>query len=178
MFSCNLPPALLAEWPGYFTCYCSNTGVEWIPKCGMLVTGGLTLMCYNMFVVGCLTLTCNDMFVAGCSTLTYNDMFVAGCLTFHRQRSTQKTWMPSSVEKSQCHTFFLFLPWMFDYHSLCIEYPLCFTLFANTGINAIICSPFWPSWGLVVLDFQGLVCLHGPGVSQPSQSVTDSSTNS
>ena len=26
MFSCNLPPAPLAEWPGSFTCYCSNTG--------------------------------------------------------------------------------------------------------------------------------------------------------
>ena len=24
-FSCNLPPALLAEWPGSFTCYCGNT---------------------------------------------------------------------------------------------------------------------------------------------------------
>ena len=32
MFSCNLPPALLAEWPGFFTCYCGNTGVERIPK--------------------------------------------------------------------------------------------------------------------------------------------------
>ena len=32
MFSCNLPPALLAEWPGSFTCYCGNTGVERIPK--------------------------------------------------------------------------------------------------------------------------------------------------
>ena len=32
VFSCNLPPALLAEWPGSFTCYCSNTGVERIPK--------------------------------------------------------------------------------------------------------------------------------------------------
>ena len=32
VFSCNLPPALLAEWPGSFTCYCGNTGVEWIPK--------------------------------------------------------------------------------------------------------------------------------------------------
>ena len=30
--SCNLPPALLAEWPGSFTCYCGNTGVERIPK--------------------------------------------------------------------------------------------------------------------------------------------------
>ena len=29
--SCNLPPALLAEWPGSFTCYCGNTGVERIP---------------------------------------------------------------------------------------------------------------------------------------------------
>ena len=28
----NLPPALLAEWPGSFTCYCGNTGVERIPK--------------------------------------------------------------------------------------------------------------------------------------------------
>ena len=28
MFSCNLPPALLAEWPGSFTCYCGNTGRE------------------------------------------------------------------------------------------------------------------------------------------------------
>ena len=28
--SCNLPPALLAEWLGSFTCYCSNIGVEWI----------------------------------------------------------------------------------------------------------------------------------------------------
>ena len=31
VFSCNLPPALLAEWPGSFTCYyCGNTGVEMI----------------------------------------------------------------------------------------------------------------------------------------------------
>ena len=32
VFSCNLPPALLAEWLGSFTCYCGNTGVERIPK--------------------------------------------------------------------------------------------------------------------------------------------------
>ena len=24
VFNCNLPPALLAEWPGSFTCYCSR----------------------------------------------------------------------------------------------------------------------------------------------------------
>ena len=28
MFSCNLPSALLAEWPESFACYCGNTGVE------------------------------------------------------------------------------------------------------------------------------------------------------
>ena len=28
VFRCNLPPALLAEWPGSFTCHCSNMGVE------------------------------------------------------------------------------------------------------------------------------------------------------
>ena len=28
VFGCNLAPALLAEWPGSFTCYCGNTGVE------------------------------------------------------------------------------------------------------------------------------------------------------
>ena len=27
VFRCNLPPALLAEWPGSFTCHCGNTGV-------------------------------------------------------------------------------------------------------------------------------------------------------
>ena len=27
MFRYNLPPAVLAEWPGSFTCHCSNTGV-------------------------------------------------------------------------------------------------------------------------------------------------------
>ena len=32
VFSCNLTPARLAEWPGSFTCYCGNTGVERIPK--------------------------------------------------------------------------------------------------------------------------------------------------
>ena len=32
VFSCHLLPTLLAEWLGSFTCYCSNTGVEWIPK--------------------------------------------------------------------------------------------------------------------------------------------------
>ena len=32
MFRCNLPSTLLAEWPGYFTCYCSNTGVERTPN--------------------------------------------------------------------------------------------------------------------------------------------------
>ena len=30
-FRCNLPPALLAEWPGCFTCHCGNTGVEQTP---------------------------------------------------------------------------------------------------------------------------------------------------
>ena len=28
MFSCNLPSALWADWPGYFMCYCGNTRVE------------------------------------------------------------------------------------------------------------------------------------------------------
>ena len=32
VFSCNLPPALLAEWPGSFTCHCGNTGLERIPE--------------------------------------------------------------------------------------------------------------------------------------------------
>ena len=29
MFSCNLPPAILAEWPGYFTCYCGTVTRGW-----------------------------------------------------------------------------------------------------------------------------------------------------
>ena len=28
VYRCNLPPALLAEWPGSFTCHCGNTGME------------------------------------------------------------------------------------------------------------------------------------------------------
>ena len=32
VFRCNLPPALLAEWPGSFTYHCSNTGVEQTPN--------------------------------------------------------------------------------------------------------------------------------------------------
>ena len=32
VFRCNLSPALLAGWPGSFTCYCGNTEVERIPK--------------------------------------------------------------------------------------------------------------------------------------------------
>ena len=28
VFRFDLPPALLAEWPGSFTCHCGNTGVE------------------------------------------------------------------------------------------------------------------------------------------------------
>ena len=32
VFWCNLPPVLLAEWPGSFTCHCGNTGVEWTPN--------------------------------------------------------------------------------------------------------------------------------------------------
>ena len=28
IFRCNLPPALLAEWLGSFTCHCGNAGVE------------------------------------------------------------------------------------------------------------------------------------------------------
>ena len=32
VFSCNLPPALLAEWPGSFMCYCGNTEVERISE--------------------------------------------------------------------------------------------------------------------------------------------------
>ena len=34
VLSCNLPPALLAEWAGSFTWCCSNMGEEWIPKWG------------------------------------------------------------------------------------------------------------------------------------------------
>ena len=32
VFRCNLPSALLAEWPGSFTCHCSNTGVQRTPN--------------------------------------------------------------------------------------------------------------------------------------------------
>ena len=32
VFRCNPPPALLAGWPGSFTCHCGNTGVEWTPN--------------------------------------------------------------------------------------------------------------------------------------------------
>ena len=32
VLSCNLPPALLAEWPGSFTCYCGNLGLERAPN--------------------------------------------------------------------------------------------------------------------------------------------------
>ena len=32
VFRCNLPSAILAEWPVSFTCHCGNTGVEWTPK--------------------------------------------------------------------------------------------------------------------------------------------------
>ena len=28
LLRCNLPPALLAEWPGSFMCHCGNTGVK------------------------------------------------------------------------------------------------------------------------------------------------------
>ena len=32
VLSCNLPPALLAEWPGSSTCQCGNIGVERTPN--------------------------------------------------------------------------------------------------------------------------------------------------
>ena len=32
VFMCNLPPALLAEWPGSFICRSGNTGVERTPN--------------------------------------------------------------------------------------------------------------------------------------------------
>ena len=32
VFSCNLPPALLAGWLKSFTCSFCNTGLDWIPK--------------------------------------------------------------------------------------------------------------------------------------------------
>ena len=34
VFRCNLPPALVAEWPGSLTCHCGNTGVERTPNKG------------------------------------------------------------------------------------------------------------------------------------------------
>ena len=34
VFRCNLPPVLLAEWPGSFTCHCGNTMIVRTPsKC-------------------------------------------------------------------------------------------------------------------------------------------------
>ena len=32
LFGCNTPPALLAEWPGPFSCHCGYTGVERTPN--------------------------------------------------------------------------------------------------------------------------------------------------
>ena len=32
VFRCNLPPALLVEWPGCFMCHCGNMGVERAPN--------------------------------------------------------------------------------------------------------------------------------------------------
>ena len=32
VFRCNLPPALLAEWPESFTCHCGNAGMERTPN--------------------------------------------------------------------------------------------------------------------------------------------------
>ena len=32
VFRCNLPPALLEEWPTSFTCHCGNTGVDRTPN--------------------------------------------------------------------------------------------------------------------------------------------------
>ena len=32
VFRCNLPPALVAEWPGSFMCHCGNMGVEQTPN--------------------------------------------------------------------------------------------------------------------------------------------------
>ena len=32
VFRCNLPSVLLAEWPGFLTCHCGNTGVERTPN--------------------------------------------------------------------------------------------------------------------------------------------------
>ena len=32
VFNFNLPPALSAEWPGHFMCYCGNMGPEWVLK--------------------------------------------------------------------------------------------------------------------------------------------------
>ena len=32
VFRCNLPPALLAEYPGSFTCHCGSTGMERSPN--------------------------------------------------------------------------------------------------------------------------------------------------
>ena len=32
LFCCNLPPALLEEWPGSLMCCCGNTGVEQVPN--------------------------------------------------------------------------------------------------------------------------------------------------
>ena len=32
VFKCNLPPALLVERLGSFTCHCGNMGVEWTPN--------------------------------------------------------------------------------------------------------------------------------------------------
>ena len=36
VFSCNQPPALLAEWQGFFTCYCNNNWVERIQNFKLL----------------------------------------------------------------------------------------------------------------------------------------------
>ena len=49
VFNCNLPPARLAEWPGSFMCYSSNTGPEWIPnKSAQKVdSGGKEFCCYS-----------------------------------------------------------------------------------------------------------------------------------
>ena len=44
VFRCNLPRALLAEWPGSFTCHCGNTRVERTPNKSNLSTTSPALL--------------------------------------------------------------------------------------------------------------------------------------
>ena len=96
VFSCNLPPALLAEWQGSFTCYCSTKKTAELVKLwkwrGSAKGTAYFDFCNSIYIY----YICREMLKKWISNIESMSEWINWQITHYKpkiQNNTQKSWL-------------------------------------------------------------------------------------